>query len=94
MATNGSFYWNELMTRDAEAAKKFYGATLGWTFEAMEQSDGPAYWVAKVGEESVAGILQMEGPDYADPNYYAVFFEDPSGNRFEICHRTQAAIPI
>ena len=36
MATNGSFYWNELMTRDAEAAKKFYGATLGWTFEAME----------------------------------------------------------
>ena len=41
MATNGSFYWNELMTRDAEAAKKFYGATLGWTFEAMEQGDVP-----------------------------------------------------
>ena len=37
MATNGSFYWNELMTRDAEAAKKFYGATLGWTFEPMER---------------------------------------------------------
>ena len=57
MATNGSFYWNELMTRDAEAAKKFYGATLGWTFEPMEQEGGrAAYWVAKVGEESVAGI--------------------------------------
>ena len=51
MATNGSFYWNELMTRDAEAAKKFYGATLGWTFEAMEQEGGgePGYWLAKVG---------------------------------------------
>jgi len=77
MTTNGSFYWNELMTRDAEAAMKFYGATMGWTFEAMEQSDGPAYWVAKVGEESVAGILQMEGPDYQDVsegwfNYLAV----------------------
>ena len=64
MATNGSFYWNELMTRDAEAAKRFYGATLGWTFEAMEQSEGPAYSVAKVGDEAVAGILTMEGPDY------------------------------
>ena len=62
MATNGSFYWNELMTRDAEKAKRFYGATLGWTFEAMEGGDGPTYWVAKVGDESVAGIYQM-GPD-------------------------------
>ena len=59
MGTNGSFYWNELMTRDAEAAKRFYGATLGWTFEAMEQGDGATYWVAKVGEESVAGIYQL-----------------------------------
>ena len=57
MWQNGSFYWNELMTRDAEAAKRFYGATLGWTFEAMEAEGGPVtYWVAKVGDESVAGI--------------------------------------
>ena len=59
MATNGSFYWNELMTRDAEAAKKFYGATLGWTFEAMDQGEGANYWIAKVGEESVAGIYLL-----------------------------------
>ena len=65
MATNGSFYWNELMTRDAEAAKRFYGATLGWRFEAMPSENG-TYWVAKVGEEAVAGILAMEGPDFAD----------------------------
>ena len=63
MWSNGSFYWNELMTRDAEAAKRFYGATLGWTFEAMEGSD-PPYWVAKSGDETVAGILIMSGPDY------------------------------
>src|ERR1700752_3514280 len=65
MATNGSFYWNELMTRDAEAAKKFYGATLGWTFEPMEQEGGggPNYWVAKVGEESVAGIYTIDAND-------------------------------
>ena len=63
MATNGSFYWNELMTRDAEAAKKFYGATLGWTFEPMEQGEGATYWVAKVGDESVAGIYTIEPDD-------------------------------
>src|SRR5947208_776318 len=63
MATNGSFYWNELMTRDAEAAKKFYGATLGWTFDPMEGGGGPAYWVAKVGDESVAGIYTIDADD-------------------------------
>jgi uncharacterized protein len=64
MYTDGSFYWNELMTRDAEAAKRFYGATLGWTFEAMESDGGPVtYWVAKVGDESVAGIYQLEKDD-------------------------------
>jgi len=63
MATNGSFYWNELMTRDAEAAKKFYGTTLGWTFEAMEQGEGATYWIAKVGDESVAGIYSIEAND-------------------------------
>ena len=63
MATNGSFYWNELMTRDAEAAKRFYGATLGWTFEAMDQGGGATYWLAKVGAESVAGIYQLGNDD-------------------------------
>jgi uncharacterized protein len=63
MTTNGSFYWNELMTRDAEAAKKFYGAALGWTFEAMEGGEGPTYWLAKVGEETVAGIYTIDPND-------------------------------
>ena len=35
--SHGHFYWNELMTRDAEKAKKFYSTTLGWTFEPMSE---------------------------------------------------------
>ena len=66
MATNGSFNWNELMVRDVEAAKRFYGATLGWTFEAMEGGDGPTYWIAKVGDESVAGIVKNVGTTFLD----------------------------
>lgn len=35
-----------------------------------------------------AGAQQVEGPMfYDDDSYYAVFFEDPSGNRLEICCR-------
>lgn len=66
MWQSGTFYWNELMTRDPEKAKAFYGATLGWTFESMEGQDGPAYWVAKIGDQAVAGIFTMSGPDFDD----------------------------
>ena len=37
-----------------------------------------------------AGGLKLEGPEVwrgYSPGYYALFFEDPSGNKFEICHR-------
>jgi catechol-2,3-dioxygenase len=34
-----------------------------------------------------AGAGNVEGPAYEDAHYYAVFFEDPSGNRLEICYR-------
>ncbi len=27
--SHGKFYWNELMTRNAERAKKFYADTMG-----------------------------------------------------------------
>ena len=37
-----------------------------------------------------AGGLKLEGPEVCleySPGYYAVFFEDPSGNKLEICCR-------
>ena len=42
-----------------------------------------------------AGARNIEGPDYTyGPDYYAVFFEDPDGNKLEVCcygPRAQAA---
>ena len=38
-----------------------------------------------------AGGRVLEGPEMCveyTPNYYAVFFEDPDGNKLEICCRT------
>jgi uncharacterized protein len=61
--THGHFYWNELMTRDAEKAKKFYGGTVGWTFEAMKMPDG-TYWVAKSGDTPVGGLFPLSSPQF------------------------------
>ena len=62
--THGHFYWNELMTRDAERDKAFYAETLGWSFAGMPMPDG-TYWVAKVGDVPVGGLFPIGGPQFA-----------------------------
>jgi len=63
--THGKFYWNELMTRDVERAKKFYADTLGWSFEAMPMPGGAGtYWVAKAGGEAAGGIFDISAPEF------------------------------
>ncbi|HEV2761484.1 MAG TPA: VOC family protein [Pyrinomonadaceae bacterium] len=80
ISPHGSFCWNELATTDAEAAKKFYSALLGWQFK--EGSLGEAqYSEIIVGGESVGGIYQM-GPEFggAPPHWMAyVAVEDVDG---------------
>lgn len=55
-----------------------------------------AFWaenINRVDEIAAAarelGALNMEGPGHESPHYYAAFFDDPSGNALEICHRSQ-----
>jgi uncharacterized protein len=62
--SHGTFHWNELMTRDVAAAKKFYADTIGWTFDGMPAPDGQTYWVAKMGDQPAAGLFDISGPDY------------------------------
>ena len=62
--THGTFYWNELMTRDVERAKKFYADTLGWSFDAMPMPDGGTYWLAVIGGEPVGGIFDISAPEF------------------------------
>jgi hypothetical protein len=57
---HGNFYWNELVTRDPEKAKKFYDATIGWTFDGMPMPEG-TYWVAKMGDKPVGGLFSIGG---------------------------------
>jgi predicted enzyme related to lactoylglutathione lyase len=63
--SHGTFYWNELLTRDPEQGKKFYGATLGWTFEPFPMADGGTYWIANAGTRMAGGIFVMTDPEFA-----------------------------
>jgi predicted enzyme related to lactoylglutathione lyase len=63
MTAHGHFHWNELMTRDLEKAKKFYGSTIGWTFEGMPMPTG-TYWVAMMGDAPVGGLFPIAGPQW------------------------------
>jgi uncharacterized protein len=62
--THGTFYWNELMARNVEGAKAFYADTIGWSFDAMPMPSGDSYWVAKMGEQPVAGIFDISGAEF------------------------------
>ena len=53
---HGHFYWNELMTRDVERAKRFYAETRGGKFDGMPMPDG-TYWLAKSGDEIAASSI-------------------------------------
>jgi len=62
--SHGTFHWNELMTRNVEGAKKFYADTLGWNYDAVPMPGSGTYWLAKMGDDSVAGIFDITGPEY------------------------------
>ena len=64
MASHGHFQWNELRTRNAERAKKFYSETIGWTFEASKTPDGATYWVAQMNGHPVAGLFSLDDPRF------------------------------
>jgi catechol 2,3-dioxygenase-like lactoylglutathione lyase family enzyme len=84
-----------LFEAEGEIAVEFFG----FTEEADHRPNGNriAFWapsrdaVDKAAEViREAGAKNIEGPELCleySPGYYAVFFEDPDGNKLEVCHR-------
>jgi len=64
MTSHGNFHWNELLTSDVERAKRFYGETIGWTYQPMPMPDGATYWMAMMAGKPVAGIFPTNRPEY------------------------------
>jgi predicted enzyme related to lactoylglutathione lyase len=53
------FVWQELLTEDVQAARRFYGSLFGWQFEETERLGKP-YLVVRAGGDYVAGIVPVE----------------------------------
>ena len=73
----GAMCWNELATRDPEAAQTFFGELLGW--EVDRKGDGPADYreFRRRGESTnVAGCMPMVGDMWPDwlPAHWMVYF--------------------
>ena len=52
----GAMTWNELQTRDVDAAREFYGKALGWEFE-LSGVEGQPYWLITVPGKEQGGVL-------------------------------------
>jgi uncharacterized protein len=56
----GTLSWADLTTSDADAAKRFFGALLGWEFDDMPAGEGMVYSMAKVDGLEVAALSQAD----------------------------------
>ncbi|MCB9578267.1 MAG: VOC family protein [Polyangiaceae bacterium] len=65
--TPGRVVWRELMTKDVDKAKGYYGELFGWTFQDMPMPEG-TYTIAKLGETMVGGMMQLPADD-VPPNW-------------------------
>lgn len=70
---HGRFIWYELMTSDVEAAKRFYGDVVGWTFEDMPAGDMTYTIVSANGAGVGVGGMMATPPEAkamgAPPNW-------------------------
>jgi predicted enzyme related to lactoylglutathione lyase len=85
--------WFQFEAESPSSRGEFFGITespghipnetrIAFWAESTEEVDRLAEVVRRAGGRNI------EGPDDGEsPGYYAVFFEDPCGNRLEICHR-------
>jgi hypothetical protein len=57
-SAHGTFCWNELMTRDVDAAKKFYSELIGWEM-ADSGMPGMDYTMMKAAGKEAGGMMAM-----------------------------------
>jgi uncharacterized protein len=55
----GKVVWNDLITEDLDAARRFYGGLFGWKFEDSPLL-GQKYVLARAGNVYVAGLVPVE----------------------------------
>lgn len=72
--TPGGVTWLELLTRDTDAAAKFYNEVFGWEV-AVDDTSGTQYATFTLAGQDVAGMLGMPDVVAEDvPAHWAVYF--------------------
>ena len=68
--------WNELMTRDVDAALGFYRAVFGWDIVGQDMGPMGTYHVVQGGEHGGWGGIMAMPPEMPEmvPNHWAVYF--------------------
>jgi predicted enzyme related to lactoylglutathione lyase len=56
----GHFAWNELVTTNVAAARKFYSGMLGWKTQPFGK--GMEYTLFKSGKDMVGGVMKCQQP--------------------------------
>lgn len=70
-----AYSWNELLTKDVDAAKRFYGDVFGWEFNGMDMGPMGMYWVIKGGEGGMGGLMGRPPNLPAQvPDHWVVYF--------------------
>jgi catechol 2,3-dioxygenase-like lactoylglutathione lyase family enzyme len=87
--------WGTFYAPGGDRAEAFFG----FTEDRQHQANGTriSFWAESRAEvDRIAGLVReiggktLEGPELCEgysPGYYAFFFEDPDGNKLEICCR-------
>lgn len=72
---HGETAWIECASADVEATKAHYARLCGWEYDAMEMAEGGTYWVARLGDKMVAGIMSRDVIPYPVPPHWLVYLE-------------------
>jgi len=96
--THGRFVWRDLLAKNLDASKRFYGELFGWT---TKEFPGPSpYYVIQAGEKMIGGIMPIPKGEPYPPfwmSYVSVSDVDACAERAKSAggkiHRAPTDIP-
>lgn len=74
----GCMSWNELQTRDPDAAGTFYAGLFGWEMEPIEQGGQTVYTTIENAGSQNGGVMSMTEEHGDAPSYWLTYFAVPS----------------
>src|SRR6478736_6497695 len=74
--SNGRFVWHQLNTTDPDAAKRFYGDLLGWSFRENDMGGGMIYTEIGLDGDYFAGLMSLMAPEGTPPHWSAYITSD------------------